>query len=100
MTPKPGAPGAFDPDSTQIQRAGMTTGGDVSFPGTSAYPFPRMDVSMAPRKSPVLPIVLVVLLVLLIGGGVGGNSYSNQKHRDDDRTRTTTILVRCRSRLT
>ena len=72
MTPKPGATGAFDPDSTQIQRAGMTTGGDVSFPGTSAYPFPRMDVSMAPKKSPVLPIVLVVLLVLLIGGGVGG----------------------------
>jgi flagellar basal body-associated protein FliL len=31
-----------------------------------------MDVSMAPKKSPVLPIVLVVLLVLLIGGGVGG----------------------------
>ena len=72
MTPKPGATGVIDPESTQIQRAGMTTGGDVSFPGTSAHPFPRMDVSMAPKKSSALPIVLVVLLVLLIGGGVGG----------------------------
>ncbi len=72
MTPKPGATGAIDPESTQIQRAGMTTGGDVSFPGTSAHPFPRVDVGLPPKKSPVLPIVLVVLLVLLIGGGVGG----------------------------
>ena len=72
MTPRPGATGGIDPESTQIQRAGMTTGGDLSFPGTSAHPFPRMDVSMAPKKSSALPIVLVVLLVLLIGGGVGG----------------------------
>jgi serine/threonine-protein kinase len=70
MTPK--APVGVDPEATQMQRAGMTTGGDVSFPGTSAHPFPRMDVSMAPKKSSALPIVLVVLLVLLIGGGVGG----------------------------
>jgi hypothetical protein len=39
MTPKPGATGVIDPESTQIQRAGMTTGGDVSFPGTSAIRF-------------------------------------------------------------
>jgi len=72
MNPKPTPTGVIDPDSTQIQRAGMTTGGDVSFPGTSAHPFPRADVSLAPKKRSALPIVLVVLLVLLIGGGVGG----------------------------
>lgn len=68
MSPKPGT----DPEATQIQRTGITTGGDVSFPGTSAHPFPRVDVDLAPKKSKALPIVLVVLLVLLIGGGVGG----------------------------
>jgi formylglycine-generating enzyme required for sulfatase activity len=50
----------------------MTTGGDVSFPGTSAHPFPRLDVSMAPKKSSALPVVIIALLVLLIGGGIGG----------------------------
>lgn len=70
MSPK--ATGPADPDATQMQRAGMTTGGDVSFPGTSAHPFPRVDVGVAPRKSPVLPIVIIVLLVLLVGGGIGG----------------------------
>ena len=68
MTPKPGP----DPDATHIQRAGVTTGGDVSFPGTSAHPFPRVDVGLVPKKRSVLPIVVVVVLVLLIGGGIGG----------------------------
>ena len=64
--------GVVDAEATQIQRAGITTGGDVSFPGTSAHPFPRLDVSVAPKRSLALPIVLGVLLVLLAGGGVGG----------------------------
>jgi len=64
--------GMVDAEATQIQRAGMTTGGDVSFPGTSAHPFPRLDVSVAPKRSLALPIVLGLLLVLLAGGGVGG----------------------------
>ena len=68
MSPKTGA---GDLDATQIQRAGVTTGGDVSFPGTSAHSFPRVDIGVEPKKSSALPIVLVVLLVLLIGGGVG-----------------------------
>lgn len=84
MTPKPAATGAIDPESTQIQRAGMTTGGDISFPGTSAHPFPRVDVDLAPKKSSALPIVLVVLLVLLIGGGVGG--YLLLKSKDTGTT--------------
>jgi len=70
MTPKTGA--MLDPEATQMQRAGMTTGGDVSFPGTSAHPFPRVDVGAAPKKSAALPIVIVVALVLLVGGGIGG----------------------------
>ncbi len=69
MTPKTAPP--QDPEATQMQRAGMTTGGDVSFPGTASHPFPRMDVSMAPKKSATLPIVIAVVLVLLIGGGIG-----------------------------
>ncbi|MGZ8848102.1 MAG: SUMF1/EgtB/PvdO family nonheme iron enzyme, partial [Pyrinomonadaceae bacterium] len=69
MTPK-AAP--LDPEATQIQRAGMTTGGDVSFPGTASHPFPRMDVAVTPKKSAALPIVIAVVLVLLIGGGIGG----------------------------
>lgn len=68
MTPKP----AIDAESTHIQRAGVTTGGDASFPGTSAHPFPRVDVGLVPKKRSALPIVLVVVLVVLIGGGIGG----------------------------
>ncbi|HEU5238533.1 MAG TPA: bifunctional serine/threonine-protein kinase/formylglycine-generating enzyme family protein, partial [Pyrinomonadaceae bacterium] len=64
--------GVVDAEATQIQRAGMTTGGDVSFPGTSAHPFPRLDVRVAPKRRLALPIVLGMLLVLLAGGGVGG----------------------------
>ena len=69
MTPKTGP---IDAEMTHMQRAGMTTGGDVSFPGTSAHPFPRMDVSIAPKKSSALPIILGVVLLVLVGGGVGG----------------------------
>lgn len=68
MSPKP----AVDGEATQIQRAGVTTGGDASFPGTSVHPFPRLDVSLQPKKRSALPIVLVVVLVVLIGGGIGG----------------------------
>jgi eukaryotic-like serine/threonine-protein kinase len=66
MSPKP-----VDPESTHIQRAGVTTG-DVSLPGSSAHQFPRVDVGLVPKKKSVMPIVLVVLLVVLIGGGIGG----------------------------
>lgn len=70
MSPKPG--GAVDAEATHIQHPGMITGGN-SFAGTSAQPFPRMDVSIAPRKrSAAVPIAVVVLLVVLAGVGVGG----------------------------
>jgi eukaryotic-like serine/threonine-protein kinase len=66
MTPKP-----VDPEATHMQRAGVTTG-DVSFPGTSAHAFPRVDVGPTPKRRLVLPIVLAVVLIVLIGGGIGG----------------------------
>jgi len=67
MTPRP-----LDPETTHMQRTGVTTGNDLSLPGTSAHPFPRVDIGLTPGKRSVLPIVLVVLLVLVIGGGIGG----------------------------
>ncbi len=69
MSPK--APAAIDPEATQMQRAGVITGGD-SFAGTAAHPFPRVDVPLTAKKKSALPIVLVIVLVLLVGGGVGG----------------------------
>jgi serine/threonine-protein kinase len=68
MSPKPGV----DAEATHIQHPGVITGSN-SFAGTSAQPFPRMDVSIAPKKrSAAVPIAVVVLIVLLAGGGVGG----------------------------
>jgi formylglycine-generating enzyme required for sulfatase activity len=59
---------AADPEATQVQRAGMATG-DNSF---QAQSFPRVDVSLVPKKKSSLPLILGLLVVLLIGGGVGG----------------------------
>src|SRR5437016_5227830 len=68
MSPKTGG---VDAEATQIQRAGVITGGD-SFSG-SAQAFPRVDVALPPKKrSAAMPIAVVVLLVLLAGGGTGG----------------------------
>ena len=66
MSPKGG-----DPDATQVQRAGVATVGDVSYP--NAQSFPRADISLtgAPKKSS-LPIILAVVLVLVLGGAGGG----------------------------
>lgn len=69
MSPKTTA--VMDPEATQVQRVGADTG-DNSFPGTSAHPFPKMDVSLVPPKKSSLPLVIVLLVVLLVGGGVGG----------------------------
>src|SRR5262245_57184174 len=70
MTPKAGG---IDPDSTHIQRSGITTGQDMSLPGTSAHPFPHTGAGLvAPKRSAMLPIVLGVVLIVLIGGGIGG----------------------------
>jgi len=70
MTPK--APGA-DPESTHFQRAGVTTGRDMSLPGTSAHPFPQAGAGVvATKRSTALPIILGVVLLVLVGGGIGG----------------------------
>lgn len=72
MSPKPGATGAVDVEATHVQQPGAITAGS-SLAGTAAQPFPRMDVSLVPKKrSAAMPIAIGVLLVLLIGGGVGG----------------------------
>jgi formylglycine-generating enzyme required for sulfatase activity/serine/threonine protein kinase len=68
MSPKTAA---VDPEATQMQRAGVITGGD-SFAGTAAQPFPRADVALAPKRKSMLPVVLVIALVVLVGGGIGG----------------------------
>jgi eukaryotic-like serine/threonine-protein kinase len=69
MSPKPGA---VDVEATHVQQPGAITAGS-SLAGTAAQPFPRMDVSLVPKKrSAAMPVVIGVLLVLLIGGGVGG----------------------------
>jgi serine/threonine-protein kinase len=69
MSPKTTA--VADVEATQVQRVGTATG-DNSFPGTSAHPFSKMDVSLVPQKKSPLPLVIVLFLVLLVGGGVGG----------------------------
>ena len=69
MSPKTTA--VADVEATQVQRVGTATG-DNSFPGTSAHPFSKMDVSLVPQKKSSLPLVIALLLVLLVGGGVGG----------------------------
>src|SRR6266853_3610678 len=66
MSPK--ATAVVDPEATQVQRAGMATG-DNSF---QAQSFPRVDVSLIPKKKSSLPLILGLIVVLLIGGGVGG----------------------------
>src|SRR5258706_3391829 len=66
MSPKGTA--AVDPEATQLQRAGMSTG-DTSF---QAQSFPRVDVSLVQKKKSSLPLILGMAVVLLIGGGVGG----------------------------
>jgi serine/threonine-protein kinase len=68
MSPK--TTGAVDPEATHVQRAGMSTG-DQSLAGT-AQSFPRVDVSLSPKKKSVLPLVLGVVAVLLIVAVVGG----------------------------
>ena len=69
MSPKPGP---VDAEATHIQHPGAITGSN-SFAGTSAQPFPRLDVTVPPKKrSLAVPIVVVVLLVVLAGGSVGG----------------------------
>jgi formylglycine-generating enzyme required for sulfatase activity/serine/threonine protein kinase len=66
MSPK--ATATVDPEATQLQRAGMSTG-DNSF---QAQSFPRVDVSLVQKKKSSLPLILGLVVVLLIGGGVGG----------------------------
>jgi formylglycine-generating enzyme required for sulfatase activity len=65
MAPK--GPAVVDPDATQVQRAGVETVGDNSYPAQS---FLRADISLAtaPKKSS-LPIILAVVIVLLLAGG-------------------------------
>jgi formylglycine-generating enzyme required for sulfatase activity len=68
MSPKAGA---VDVEATHVQQPGAITAGS-SLAGTAAQPFPRLDVSMVPKKrSAAMPIAIVVLLVVLAGGGVG-----------------------------
>jgi len=69
MSPKGGG---VDPEATQVQRGGVSTFGDHSFPATAAQSFPHVDVSLVPKKKSSLPIVLGLLAVLLIGGAAGG----------------------------
>lgn len=87
MSPK--TVGAGDPESTHIQRAGVTTGGDLSFPGTAAHPFPLAGAGVAARKRSVLPIIAVVVLVVLIGGGIGGYLLLKSKSTTSGPTKPT-----------
>jgi len=68
MSPK-GA--GVDPDATQVQRSGVATVGESSYPNVPG--FGRADISLtgAPKKSS-LPIILTIVIVLLLGGGIGG----------------------------
>jgi formylglycine-generating enzyme required for sulfatase activity/serine/threonine protein kinase len=70
MSPKGTA--VIDPEATQVQRGGVATLGDSSFPGASAHSFPQLDVSLVPRKKSSLPLILGLCAVLLIGAGLGG----------------------------
>lgn len=70
MSPRAGA--VADPEATQVQRDGVSTLGENSFAGTAAQSFPRVDVSLVPRKKSLLPLILGLCLVLLIGAGVSG----------------------------
>jgi serine/threonine protein kinase len=69
MSPKGTA--ALDPDATKVQRSGVATVGESSYPSVPA--FSRADISLtgAPRKSS-LPIILGLVIVLLLGAGGGG----------------------------
>lgn len=87
MTPKAAA--GLDPEATHIQRAGVTTGGDLSLPGTTAHPFPQVGAGAPAKKSLVVPIVLVVLLVVLIGGGIGGYLLMRSKTKTSGPTKPT-----------
>jgi eukaryotic-like serine/threonine-protein kinase len=69
MSPKGSA--VADPETTQVAR-GVATVGENSFPRVPGGSFSQFEVSLVPKRKPVLPIVLGVVLVLLIGGGVGG----------------------------
>src|SRR5437763_6037014 len=60
-TMSPRAPAGLDPEATQMQRAGVITGGD-SFTGSAVQTFPRVDVALTPKKKSALPIVLVIVL--------------------------------------
>ena len=69
MSPKGTA--VVDPDATQVQRGGVATVGDNSYPGAGS--FPHVDISLAgARKRSSLPLVLTLLAILVLGGGVGG----------------------------
>jgi formylglycine-generating enzyme required for sulfatase activity len=70
MSPKTTA--VVDAEATQVQRGGVSTFGDNSFPGASAHSFPQLNVSLVPQKKSSLPLILGLCAVLLIGGGVGG----------------------------
>jgi serine/threonine-protein kinase len=61
-----------DPDATHVQRGGVATVGDSSFPGAPAQSFSHFDVSLVPKKRSSLPLILGLCVVLLIGAGVGG----------------------------
>jgi serine/threonine protein kinase len=69
MSPK--TTGALDPDATRVQRSGVSTVGESSYPSSPA--FSRADISLAgaPRKSSLTIILGVVIVLLLVAGGGG-----------------------------
>src|SRR6266550_2441865 len=68
MSPKGAA--AVDPEATQVQHAAMATGDNI-LPG-AGQSFPRVDVSLIPKKKSLLPLILGLCAVLLVGALVGG----------------------------
>lgn len=68
MSPK--APAGVDPEATHFQQPGMATA-DNSLAG-NAQSFPRIGVSLVPKKKSSLPLILGLSLVLLIAAVAGG----------------------------
>jgi len=61
----------LDPEATQVHAAVQTQAvADNSFPGVSVYPQDRsaIEVSTAPRKSPLLLVGIVLVSLLVVGG--------------------------------